>query len=354
MEVLNLVRPNILKLEAYKSARDEVQEGMLLDANESPFTADWEGISLNRYPDPNQRSLREALAAYVGCCREQVVAGCGSDEVLDWIFKIFCQPGQDQAAIGEPTYGMYRVLAEIFGVQVFEFHLDKNHQLDADSFLNFVPPSVKVIFLCSPNNPTGNSLGKEQILKLCRDWGRIVVVDEAYIEFSDDRSLVSKVDDFPNLIVLRTLSKAFGRAAIRLGYAVASPQLTSCFLKVKAPYNLSSLTIRKGLEALHGWKQQQLQWNKIRLERDRVAQKLTECPGLGRVFSSQTNFLLFDCPGSRSVCNRLREKGIVVRDRSALPGLADCIRVTIGTRQENDIFLAELRQILAQDPLGEE
>lgn len=346
MQIRDLVRPNILKLKAYRSARDEVQEGVLLDANESPFSAEWRGIMLNRYPDPNQARLREALAAYTGARPEQVVAGCGSDEVLDWIFKIFCQPGQDQVAVIEPTYGMYRVMAQTFGVSLFESLLDRNQRLDADAFLKQVPAPVKVVFLCSPNNPTGDLLGTEQILKLCREWRGIVVLDEAYVEFSEAPSLVSQVEEFPNLVVMRTLSKAFGRAALRLGYAVASPLVTSFFLKVKAPYNLSSLVMQKGLEVLDGWERHRPAWRRIRQERDRMARELAAVPGLGRVFPSQSNFVLFDCPGAGVVCRKLREKGIVVRDRSDLPGLAESIRVSIGTPEENDLFLRELRRVL--------
>ena len=346
MQVRELVRPNILELKAYRSARDEVQEGVLLDANESPFAVDWRGIQLNRYPDPNQTRLREALAAYTGTRPEQVVAGCGSDEVLDWIFKIFCQPGEDQVAVVEPTYGMYRVMAQTFGVSLVESRLDRDQRLDADAFLKEVPAAVKVVFLCSPNNPTGDLLGTGQILKLCREWNGIVVLDEAYVEFSDTPSLVDQVEVFPNLVVMRTLSKAFGRAALRLGYAVASPLVTSFFRKVKAPYNLSSLVMRKGLEALEGWERHRGAWRRIRRERDRLAGELAAMPGLGRVFPSQSNFVLFDCPGAGSICRKLRETGIVVRDRSDLPGLSECIRVSVGTPEENDLFLRELRRIL--------
>ncbi|MDE2925874.1 MAG: histidinol-phosphate transaminase [Acidobacteriota bacterium] len=346
MQVRELVRRNILELKAYRSARDEVQEGVLLDANESPFPVDWRGIQLNRYPDPNQTRLREALAAYTGARPEQVVAGCGSDEVLDWIFKIFCQPGEDQVAVVEPTYGMYRVMAQTFGVSLVESRLDRAQRLDADAFLKEVPASVKVAFLCSPNNPTGDLLGTGQILKLCREWKGIVVLDEAYVEFSETPSLVEQVEVYPNLVVMRTLSKAFGRAALRLGYAVASPLVTSFFLKVKAPYNLSSLVMQKGLEALDGWERHRDTWRGIRRERERLARELAAIPGLGRIFPSQSNFLLFDCPGAGSICRKLREAGIVVRDRSDLPGLSECIRVSVGTREENDLFLRELRRIL--------
>jgi len=181
---------------------------------------------------------------------------------------------------------------------------------------------------------------------LIRDWRGLVVLDEAYVEFSEVPSLVPQVDEFPNLVVMRTLSKAFGRAALRLGYAVASPLVTSFFLKVKAPYNLSSLVMQKGLEALEGWQRHRATWLRIRRERDRLSRELASFPGLGRVYPSRSNFLLFDCPNAGSVCSKLRETGIVVRDRSDLPGLSECIRVSVGTPEENDLFLRELRRVL--------
>ena len=346
MDVTGLMRPNILSLEPYHSARETVQEGILLDANESPFTQEWQGIGLNRYPDPYQRKLRKAIAQYLGVKMDNVLAGAGSDEVLDWIFKVFCQPGKDGVAVAEPTYGMYRVTANIFGIPCFEFPFDKSFDFCAERFLEVVPANTKVLFLCSPNNPTGNLLDRDQILQLSRKWEKIVVVDEAYIEFSENSSLVADLDGIPNLILLRTLSKAFGRAGIRLGYAVASPEVVSHFLKVKAPYNLSALTMENGCQVL-GESESHLHWvQEIRRERERVAAQLSEMPQIEQVFSSQTNFLLFRSPQASLICDRLLEKQIVVRDRSSLTGLENCIRVSIGTASENDLFLGELQRIV--------
>lgn len=346
MNIDELIRPNILRLEPYHSAREKIQKGVLLDANENPYPLERSGVLLNRYPDPHQRELRLALAGYAGVGAENVAAGAGSDEVLDWIFKIFCQPTKDWVAIVEPTYGMYRVSSDVFGVSVFEFLLEENFHFSAGRFLEIVPPQVKVVFLCSPNNPTGNLLDRAEILKLCREGGKIVVVDEAYVEFSNGQSLVSEIDRYPNLIVLRTLSKAFGRAALRLGYAVASAEIVSYFLKVKAPYNLNSLTLAEGCQALSRVQSQTRQVKEICRERDRVAKHLRQIPEIEKVFSSQTNFLLFRCERATQICEQLLERGIVVRDRSSLPLIHNCIRVTIGRPEENELFLNELQEMI--------
>ena len=346
MDIAQLIRPNILELEPYHSARESIQEGTLLDANENPYDVEWEGVKLNRYPDPHQRRLREALGRYVGLESDQVLAGVGSDEVLDWILKVFCQPGRDQIAVAEPTYGMYQVMAGIFGIASFRFQLDRRFQFRWEPFVASVPPEVKVLFLCSPNNPTGNLLDREEILDAARQWGKVVVVDEAYIEFSQGPSLVKELNSLPNLILLRTLSKAFGRAGMRLGYAAASSEIIAHFLKVKAPYNLSSLIMEQGCEVMAKPDRYLAQVGEIRRERERIADRLREIEQIEEVFSSQANFLLFRCPKASRVYDRLLEKGIIVRDRSALENLEDCIRVSIGTPRENELFLDELQRIL--------
>ncbi|MGH9340870.1 MAG: histidinol-phosphate transaminase [Acidobacteriota bacterium] len=348
MSIADLVRPNIIALEPYHSAREKVQEGVLLDANENPYTREWEGIRLNRYPDPYQRVLRTAIAGYTNVPMESILAGAGSDEVLDWIFKVFCRPGRDRVATAEPTYGMYRVMAEVFGVGVFEFPLNGEFKIDADQFLRSVPSDVKVLFLCSPNNPTGNLLDAQEVLKLCREWGKIVVLDEAYVEFAGGESLADQVRSHPNLIIMRTLSKAFGRAALRLGYAIADPEVIGYFMKVKAPYNLGSVVQKEGQLALNDLTERDRQVREIQAERGRLEGELKQAPEINRVFPSQANFLLFRCAGAREVYEELFRKGIVVRDRSNVPELEDCIRVSVGTPAENDLFLQELRHILKE------
>ena len=346
MDISRLIRRNILLLEPYHCARETVQEGLLLDANENPYPDQREGVVLNRYPDPSQRELRESIACYVGVALENIVVGSGSDEVVDWIFKVFCQPGVDQIAIAQPTYGMYQVTADVFGIATLQLPLDKKFDFDANKFLETIPSQTKVLFLCSPNNPTGNLLDRRQILKLCRLWGKIVVVDEAYIEFSDQPSLVVDQEAHPNLILLRTLSKAFGLAGLRLGYAVASEEIIAHFLRVKAPYNLSALTMNYGCQVLENWADRSVQVQAILRERQRLSSRLNQIQGIWDVFPSQANFILFHCTQASQVCKRLLEKGIVVRDRSNLMGLEDCIRVTVGTAAENDVFLNELQELL--------
>lgn len=338
----SLVRPNIRKLDPYHCARETVQSGILLDANENPFPRSWSGVPANRYPDPHQRALRQALASRLAVGPEWVAAGAGSDEVLDWIFKVFCTPGRDRVAIPEPTYGMYRVAAGIFGVGIDERRLDRDFDFDADGFLATVPPDVKVLFLCSPNNPTGNLLDRGQVLRVCREWPGIVVVDEAYVEFAGNVSLVADLGEYPNLVLLRTLSKAFGRAGLRLGYAVAHPEVVDYFLKVKAPYNLSAAVQAEGCRALQDRDEAPSQIARILEERERVRSVLAGMPGIHEVFPSRANFLLFRCHAARSVTAALLADGIVVRDRSGMAGLAGCVRVGVGLPAENDLFLERL------------
>lgn len=341
-----LVRANVLRLEPYHSAREKVLEGVLLDANENPYLQEWEGVCLNRYPDPFQRQLRQALADSLDLGMESVACGVGSDEVLEWIFKVFCQPGVDSVVTAEPTYGMYQVTAGVFGVDWRSFALNSAFDFDARAFLSSVPASAKVLFLCSPNNPTGNLLDREQIRAVCHDWSGIVVVDEAYIDFAGGGSMLGDLGGFPNLVILRTFSKGYGRAAVRLGYTLASAEIIKLFLKVKTPYNLSALTMHLGCLALADRETREQNIRLLKLERERVSSELGKLTGVTRVFPSDANFILFRCPGASTVVDRLFEKGIVVRDRSSMPGLADCIRVSVGTPAENTLFLEELRKLV--------
>lgn len=339
-----LVRPNIRRLRAYRCARETVKEGILLDANENPFPRRCGTTLLNRYPDPHQTELRAALAGWIGVRPEMVLAGAGSDEVLDWIFKVFCSGRA--VCVAEPTYGMYRVLADIYEVPVRDVALGPDFRFDAQVFLNEVASDVRVLFLCTPNNPTGNLLDPGEIERVLAEWRGMVVVDEAYMEFSDGTSLATAPDRYPNLIVLRTFSKAFGRAGLRLGYAVAHPTAIQFFLKVKAPYNLSAWAQAEGLRAVEAARESAREVRLIRCERERVAVALRDIPGVRRVFPSDANFILLQCPAASEICRSLLEEGIVVRDRSGLPGLADCIRVSIGTPEENTLFLGRLRHYL--------
>ncbi len=347
-DVAELARPNIRALKPYTSARDTASDGLLLDANENPFDEPFEGVPLNRYPDPRQWRLRRELAAWLGVSAENVLAGTGSDEVLDWVLKVFCQPGADRAAAASPSYGMYRVQADILGVELRDVPLDERFDFSADRFLESVAKAVKVLFLCSPNNPTGNSLSSDQVLDLCRRWRGIVVLDEAYVEFSDRPSLARKAVDLANLVVMRTFSKAWGRAGLRLGYAVASAPLIALFSTVKTPYNLSGLTMELGVRALRDPERLLRQTAEIRAERERIVKQLGQRREVAEVFPSQANFVLFRCPRATEVCAALRRRGVVVRYRGGMPRLENSIRVSVGTPPQNDLFLQALGEALEE------
>lgn len=348
-DFLKLVRPEIRALKPYRSARgDGLGQGILMDANENPYEVDRQESSLNRYPDPNQMQLRLEIAQYLGVTSDYVVAGTGSDEVLDWIFKVFCIPGYDSVAIGQPTYGMYKVLADTHGIEGLDFYLDKKFDLPDEEFLDWVPASVKILFLCSPNNPTGNLLTRSRIFRICREWTGVVVLDEAYGEFSEEASWASQVPELPNLVVVRTLSKAWGRAALRLGYAVADPALIELIMKVKAPYNLGSLQMQLGVEALRNVKVMKEQVSLLKQGRNFLVTQLENLPNVGKIFPSQANFILFNCDRAREVCLRLRKKGVLVRDRSDLPGLKNTLRVSVGTANENQKFVSTLENVFKE------
>ncbi|HRR27158.1 MAG TPA: histidinol-phosphate transaminase [Acidobacteriota bacterium] len=338
--VLDAVREAVLRLEPYHCAREQALDGILLDANENPYPRTHDGVLLNRYPDPYQRALRTALSRYVGLGSDWLLAGNGSDEVLDWVFKVFdLRPG---VAVAEPTYGMYRVLADLYDVPVITIGLDEGFRLNANRFLQQAGPS-RLAFLCSPNNPTGNLLDSGQIRQILDEWSGIVVLDEAYIEFSAGSSLIRWVEQYPNLLVLRTLSKAFGRAGLRLGYVAAHPDLIACFLKVKAPYNLSAWTQAEGFRALEDLTDMLRQVRTIVAERDRLLEELRSTAGVLEVFPSDANFILFRCRDATRVWQALFDDGVVVRNRSSVKGLENCIRVSVGTGEENRTFLERLR-----------
>ncbi len=345
-EVLNLVRPGIRRLKGYTCARDKVKEGVLLDANENPFPRWQGGTQVNRYPDPHQDELRNALSRFTRFPASGILAGSGSDEVFDWLFKIFCNPAGDSVAIFEPTYGMYEVLADIYGIPVKRFQLDQEFQFKAEYFLDKAGPDIKILFLCSPNNPTGNLMDADEVVKVLDQWNGIVVVDEAYIEFSEATSISRLVKQYPSLVVTRTLSKAFGAAGIRLGYVLADPGLIEFFLKVKLPYNLNVMTQKTGIRALGNVHEAVEQIELIISERKRIGSELALMDGIEIVTDSQANFILFRCSEATTLYEKLFNQGIVIRDRGTQYGLFNCLRVSVGTPEENDLFLAQLRRCL--------
>lgn len=342
-----LVRPNIRSLASYRSARQDHLEGTLLDANENAIGSvlPSNGIPLNRYPDPFQRELRSALAQREHHAPDEIFVGVGSDEAIDLLLRVFCEPGTDRVLIPEPTYGMYRVAASIQNAVVDRVLLTDDFQIDRAAVAAALHPDTKLIFVCSPNNPTGNLLHTDDLLWLCRQAPGLVVVDEAYVEFSETASMALHVPSVENLVVLRTLSKAWGLAGIRLGYAIAHPAVIGYLLKVKSPYNINALTARAALDGLRAADAVASMVRRIRFERERVREALEASPLVAAVLPSDANFLAARFHDAARVRSALAEAGIIVRDRTHEPKLHGCLRITIGTPQENDALLGVLRRL---------
>lgn len=333
-----LVRPHLLDLKPYSSARDEYtgHSGIFLDANENALGSVGVQTVSNRYPDPYQREVRAELARIREVGPENIFLGHGSDEAIDLIIRLFCEPGKDSIAHTPPTYGMYAVSAAINAVKVVEVPLTPQFQLDTDLLLRKAA-KTKVIFLCSPNNPTGNLLRREDIEKVLREFGGIVVVDEAYIDFADDPGFVKRLAEFPNLIVLQTFSKAWGLAAIRLGMAYASPEIIRLLQKIKPPYNVSQSTQTAALEALRFVRIKDKMVTSLNEERRRLAQALAKLPFVQQVYPSDANFLLVCMDDPEAVYQYLIHlpQPIIVRDRSKVIRCGGCLRITVGKESEN-------------------
>lgn len=336
-----LVRPNIWALEPYSCARDEfkgMEAHVFLDANENPYNG-----PINRYPDPLQEKLKEQLAPMKGVRASQIFLGNGSDEAIDLVYRIFCTPGRDNVVAIMPTYGMYKVCADINNVEYRGVPLTADWQFDPKALLAATDENTKVIWICSPNNPTGNDFPRELIHEVLTGFEGIVVIDEAYSDFSKEVPFRSLLDKYPNLIVLNTFSKAWASAAIRLGMAFASEEIIGLFNRVKYPYNVNLLTQEKALALLNdfssidGWLAQ------IRRERENVLPALAELPIVEKVFPTDANFVLVKVSDANSIYRYLIERGIVVRNRSRVQLCNNCLRITIGTRQENNELLGALR-----------
>lgn len=344
-----LVRKNILNLKPYTSARDSFLEGILLDANENSLGSiikDEQNLQLNRYPDPAQNQVREKLAEYLNIDKKKLFFGVGSDEIIDLLIRIFCNPGKDSVLIAEPTYGMYKVACNINDVKVLTVPLNKNFQINVKNTLEKVQKNTKMIFLCSPNNPTGNLLNKKRVLKIAKKFNGIVVIDEAYIDFSEDHSFITELENHKNLVIIRTFSKAWGLAGIRAGYSIADKFITDLLFKIKAPYNLNKLTASAILEALSKVKQKNNFVRKLNLEKGKLIKQLKEIKQVQRVFASDANFILFKVKDATSVYVKLALEGIIIRDRSDQPGLEDCLRVSISTKKENNNFIKKLKKVI--------
>lgn len=344
MKIENLVRKNILKLKPYTSARESHLDGILLDANENSLGSviEYEYIELNRYPDPNQNLLRESLSKFISIPKENLIFGVGSDEIIDLYVKIFCEPGIDEAITCEPTYGMYKVCCDINNVLVKNVPLNQNYDLDYDAILNSVNSKTKIIFLCSPNNPSGNLLSKEKIVELAKNVNSIVLVDEAYIDFSNNEGLIKEATKIPNLVVTRTFSKAWGLAGLRCGYTVANEKIIQLLFKVKMPYNINKLTSQLIVEALNQNEKYYFFVNQILKEKQRVEQELKKNSLIINVLPSDANFISFKVSNPKDLFTYLEKKGIVIRDRSNQYNFDGYLRVSIGTKEENDKFLNQL------------
>jgi len=348
MNIESLIRTNIRALKPYHSARQDFLSGILLDANENSLgsvLAD-DGLSLNRYPDPYQRELRTALANMNGVATENIFVGVGSDEVIDLLVRVFCEPKRDSVILLEPTYGMYRVAASIQDVQIRSCLLSDKFQIDLDAVKKTIDITTKLIFCCSPNNPTANLLHSKDILALCQ-LGAIVIVDEAYVDFAQSTSMGKQTLTHSNLIVLRTLSKAWGLAGIRLGYCIADPIVVSFMLKVKAPYNINALTSRAALQALRKGKKVRRTIDSIVEERKWLSARLTEILCIENVFPSDANFILVRCKNAKALYEYLVAKEIIVRNRSTEPLLQNCLRITVGTRQDNKQLIRAMKEYCA-------
>lgn len=336
-----LTRPNIWSLAPYSSARDEYsghEAHIFLDANENPYG------SLNRYPDPLQRELKQQISKIKGVPVENIFLGNGSDEAIDLPYRCFTRPGIDNVVAIEPTYGMYKVCADINDVEYRPVLLNDKFQFDADSVLAACDENTKIIWLCSPNNPTGNNLNINEMVKVIQQFQGIVIVDEAYIDFSSQKSFRYAIKACPNLIVLHTMSKAWASAAIRLGMAFASKEIIDIFNKVKYPYNVNELTQRQALETLQDPFAIDKQVRMLLNERNRMAEAFSMLPICEEVYPSDANFFLARMTDAHGIYQYLVKRGIIVRNRSKISLCNNCLRITIGTKTENNELLAALRQ----------
>ena len=337
-----LVRKNIWSLAPYSSARDEYsgkEAHIFLDANENPY-----GAPFNRYPDPLQRELKKQISKVKGIPAEMIFLGNGSDEAIDLPYRIFCEPGKDNVVAIEPTYGMYKVCADINDVEYRRVLLDNNFDFKAADLLKACDTYTKIIWLCSHNNPTGNSLNRDEIIKVIEGFEGIGIVDEAYSDFAQQQTVRMELTKYPNLIVLNTMSKAWALAGIRLGMAFASQEIISIYNKVKYPYNVNQLTQQQALEALKDPYEVD-KWVKTLLsERSRLMQAFSELPICVEVYKTDANFFLAKMTDAQSIYDYLVDKGIIVRNRSRIQLCNNCLRVTIGMKSENNELLAALRQ----------
>ena len=336
-----LTRPNIWSLAPYSSARNEYSghvAHVFLDANENPYNAPF-----NRYPDPLQGEVKQRLAKIKGVPEDCIFLGNGSDEAIDLVYRCFCEPQKDNVVAICPTYGMYEVCADINNVEYRQVMLDEHFQVTAEKLLAATDSNTKVIWICSPNNPTGNNIYREEIMKVIEQFDGLVIVDEAYIDFSSEKTMLQQLASHPNLIVLHTMSKAWGSAAIRLGMAFAQKDIIDIFNKVKYPYNVNLLTQEQAIKRLNDKISVEKWVNMLLLERGRLMQAFAELPICEKVYPTDANFFLAKMTDAQKIYDYLVNKGIIVRNRTRITLCNNCLRVTIGTKDENGELLGALR-----------
>jgi histidinol-phosphate aminotransferase len=341
----NLVRENVKAMKPYSSARDEFEDFdtadmIFLDANENPFEN-----GVNRYPDPQQATVKSVLAQQNGVDKNQILLGNGSDEVLDLLFRAFCEPKIDNVITLPPTYGMYGVLANLNAIENREILLSEDFQPQLEVIMKAVDKNTKMIFLCSPNNPTGNSFSKESVQYLLNNFNGLVVIDEAYIDFSDKASWIQKIKEYPNLIITQTLSKAYGLAGIRLGICYASAAIIGVLNKIKPPYNVNELTQQRALHRLANPTQIKEEISSIIKERELLLKVLNEVNFVTKIYPTEANFILIKVDNANQRYDELIAKGIVIRNRTTQPLCENTLRLTIGTEEENKKLMAALQTL---------
>lgn len=346
MELEKLVRKNILNLKPYTSARDKYQDGLFLDANENSFGSviESEVKDLHRYPDPHQNILRDALSKYLKVNMSKLILGVGSDQVIDLVIRVFCEPRQSNVIIPTPTYGVFKVACDINDVEVRECKLDSDFDIELNSILKLVNDQTKMIFLCSPNNPTGNLFDKQKIKTLAEMFNGIIFIDEAYIEFSDENSFIAELNQFKNIVISRTFSKAWGLAGVRCGYCIADDFIINLLFKVKDPYSISRPTSDIIIASLKNSLKMNEHVSQILIEKKRLINQLNNFDFVIKIFPSNANFILVKMKKAEEVFNYLNQKKIRVRMRKDDERLIDCLRITVGNKEQTELLIKTLKE----------
>lgn len=338
----NITRNNIRSLQPYSSARDEFtgEASVFLDANENPYNAPF-----NRYPDPHQLQLKRQIGLLKAISGDHIFLGNGSDEHIDLLFRAFCVPGTDNVVSISPTYGMYRVAADINNITYREVLLENDFSMKAEKILSATDSNTRLIFLCSPNNPTGNALDREEIISVIENFSGLVILDEAYIDFCPDKSMLAQIEKFQNLVILQTLSKAWGLAGIRLGMAFASAEIVGILSKIKYPYNINLLTQEKALEMLQSAEQKNNWVDAILQQKKKLEDELSRIPAVIKLYPSDANFILVKTTAAKKIYDALVSRQIIVRDRSKVALCGESLRITVGTAEENRLLTDALTDI---------